>query len=330
MRNLKILFLIKPFGDLYVKHKQKFESIREIEKFATVQYWYEDGDIFEIMEELKFQPDFIIHYDIAWNYKYAPRITSLDKVKIPKGCFVLDLHYSKERRIKYIQSSGIDLIFSRSKQRFLEVFPQYSKILRWLPFSINPEIMKDWKLKKEITFLLMGQVYHESKELNKPRTREGRYPFRDAVLNTMSYVEGFVFRPHPGHWVAFNEDLYVETKYAQELNRSKMFFTCGSEFKVPVLKFFEALACNTLLLAEPNEDIFEMGFKDEEHFVACNSDNFFEKAMYYKENKDERRRISKKGYKFVHKYHNNHVRAKQFVQYLKDFLKEKKHKKVKR
>ncbi|QOT08097.1 glycosyltransferase [Paenibacillus sp. JNUCC32] len=324
MDKLKILFLIKPFDTMYAKHKQKFESIREIEKFATVRYWYEDGNILEILKKLNFQPDCIVHYDIAWGYAFAPRITGLDQVDIPKGCFVLDKHYSKETRIEYIESNKIDIIFSRSKQRFIEVFPQYSNKLRWLPFSINPEIMKDWKLKKDITYLLMGQVFHKSRELNKSKTREGRYPFRESVLKKMQNVKGFVFRPHPGHRVAFNKDLYVDIKYAKELNRSKMFFTCGSEFKIPVLKFFEALACNTLLLAEANQDIYELGFKDGVHFVACNKSNFLEKAMYYKENRDERRRISKKGYKFVQKYHTNNVRAKQFVQYIKDFIKENK------
>ncbi|MBH0231737.1 hypothetical protein H0267_16155 [Halobacillus sp. KCTC 3957] len=37
--------------------------------------------------------------------------------------------------------------------------------------------------------------------------------------------------------------LYVDKKYALELNRAKIFFTCGSVFQYPVLKFYEAPAC---------------------------------------------------------------------------------------
>src|SRR5699024_12519108 len=45
------------------------------------------------------------------------------------------------------------------KHPFLQVFPQYKQKLRWLPWSIKPEIMKDWGMEKDIDALLMGLVY---------------------------------------------------------------------------------------------------------------------------------------------------------------------------
>ena len=77
----------------------------------------------------------------------------------------------------------------------------------------------------------------------------------------------------------------MNEKYAQELNRAKIFFTCGSALRYPLLKFYEAPACRTLLLAEPNQDIFDLGFKDGTHFIACEVEDFYDKAKYYLQNK---------------------------------------------
>jgi spore maturation protein CgeB len=92
----------------------------------------------------------------------------------------------------------------------------------------------------------------------------------------------------------------VNEKYARELNRARIFFTCGGEFQYAVAKFFEAPGCRTLLLAKPNKDILELGFKDGVNFVACNESDFYDKAIYYLRNYKERERITNNGYHFIH------------------------------
>ncbi|CAI8701499.1 Glycosyltransferase family 1 protein [Brevibacillus sp. IT-7CA2] len=328
---LKILILIRPFGIMYPKHRIKFDMIEAIGEYAEVKYWFEDGDIRDILKKTKFQPDFIFHYDSAWRYKMAPRITGLDKIDIPKGCFVSDLHYHpseenkkkhhEQSRIDYITKNHIDLVFSVSKHPFLQVYPQFKDKHRWLPWSMNPNVIKDWECKKEIKFLLMGQLYvNDSQNPPKRIPPKGDYKFREAVLANMNGVEGFVFHPHPGHLVSASENAYVNEKYAKEINRSNIFFTCGGQFDFAVLKFFEAPGCRTLLLAEPNKDMLDLGFEDGVNFVACTEDNLYEKAMYYDQNMEERKRITENGYAFIHKYHINSVRAQQFLTYVKNFI----------
>src|SRR4051812_10079504 len=109
---LKILILIKPFGVLYPKHKHKFDMISAIEDFADVYYWHDDGNIQEILLSIPFKPDFILHYDVAWRYRYAPKIVGFEKVDIPKGCYVIDIHYNSKKRYKYFKKNKFDLIFS--------------------------------------------------------------------------------------------------------------------------------------------------------------------------------------------------------------------------
>lgn len=282
-----------------------------IKNFADVEYWHKDGSILEILKQIKMKPDFIFHYDIAWKNVFSPNITDFDKINIPKGCYVIDTHFNPEERKQYFEQNKIDVIFSATKYPFLQTFQEkkFQKKFRWLPFAINPNVIKDWKLKKDIKFLLAGQVYN--KKANKPKTKKGRYPFREKVLKSMKNVKGFTFVPHPGH-LTQNYDM-VEHNYAKLINRAEIFFTCGGVTNYPVLKFFEVPGCNTLLLAKPNRDILDLGFRDKVNFVACTNSNIYEKAMYYIKNTKEREKIKKEAYDFIHKNHTIQIRAQQFV-----------------
>ncbi|GAA0182700.1 hypothetical protein SH2C18_50320 [Clostridium sediminicola] len=324
MKKLKILVLTKRFDLHMPKHKHLFDSIVALEKFAEVVYWHDDGDINKILEEIKFIPDFIFHYDIEWRYAYAPTITGLEKVNIPKGCYVKDIHWNPEKRIKYFEENKIDLIFSFTKNPFLKKYPQYENKFRWMPFSVNPYIIKDWKLNKDVDFLLTGQFYYKDPK-NPPKRlpKKGIYTFREAVFNKMKDKKGFVFVPHPGHRTKGGPNVIINENYAKELNRSKISFTCGSILEYPVAKYFEILGCRTLLLAKPNKDILELGFQDGVNFVACDENDFYDKTLYYKENEKERERITNNGFNFVHTYHSNEVRAQQFIKNIEVFLKNK-------
>ncbi|WP_143804699.1 glycosyltransferase family protein [Paraliobacillus ryukyuensis] len=311
---LTILILVRPFWLNYPKHKPKADMLKSIAFFSNVHYWYNDGDITDILNQLNIKPDFIFHYDIAWNYRLAPHITGLDKIDIPKGCFVIDLHWSPKSRIAYIEKNGMDLIFSVSYHGFLASFPQYEHKLNWLPWSINSEIIKDWQLDKSIDYLLMGLVHYKNSLPYVPD--EGRYAFRKAVLEQMKEDRGFVYHSHPGHLAKPKPNVFMNEKYAQELNRAKIFFTCGGRGLgggAPVLKFFEAPGCHTLLLAETNPDIQALGFTDQKHYISCTVDDVREKAAYYLEHDNEREKITDEGYRFIQENHSNEIRAQEFL-----------------
>ncbi|GIN19872.1 glycosyltransferase [Siminovitchia fordii] len=316
----KILVLVKPFW-VYPKHKVKRDIFEALEKYADIYYWYKNGHIKDILRVLNIKPDFIFHYDIAWNFIMSPKIEGLADIDIPTGCFVIDLHWQADARIQYFQENKIDLIFSATKYPFLNTFPQFSDKFRWLPWSVNPAIMKDYGLEKDIDLLLMGLVYidnnaHGIHKFPKAMPPKGRYEFRDTVFSKMKDKPDFVYHPHPGHLASQSDQLIVNESFAKELNRSKIFFTCGGRLKmgkVAVLKFFEAPACKTLLLAEPNDDIYDLGFVDKQNFVACTVNDFEEKAEYYLTNDQERLRITENGFQFIHQHHTHDERAKQML-----------------
>jgi hypothetical protein len=313
---LKILIFIKQFWKELAKHRGKYDFVKSIEEFADVIYWTKDGDAVQILKYLEtrhhFKPDFLFMYDHVYQ-AFAPNIYGLDQLNIPKGYYVMDVYFpaSKKLREDFMKQNHIDLVFSVTKQAFLKQFPQYKEKFRWLPFSINPDIYKDYQQPKTMNYLLMGLVHYP---------KAGTYPFREAVLKQMKNEKGFVYYQHPGHLVKYEDDAYVNEKYAKEINRAKIFFTCGSIYQYPVLKFFEAPACHTLLLAEASDDIYELGFKDRVHFVACDEKNVYEKAKYYLQHNLEREQITKSGYEFIHSHHTNRKRAMQFIDYINRFL----------
>lgn len=298
---IKILMLAKRFAEAMPKHRHKFDMLEAIEKAADVRYWTKDGDIFDIMARLDFQPDMIFHYDFEWRNAFAPHIKNLDRVGILKGCYVLDVHFDPAARREYFdRTAKPDMIFSASKYPFLDAFPENASRFEWLPFGIHPGMIKDYGLPKDIRYSLMGLM-------------DPKYPFRHAVASRMKGVQGFVHFKHPGHRTPDRPGLFVKEEYARAINRSMISFTCGSVLRIPVAKFFEIPGCRSLMLAEPNRDIEELGFEDGVHYVACNRGNVGAKAVYYAGAAEERERLTDAGYAFVHEAHANEARAMQFV-----------------
>lgn len=304
MSKPNILILVRRFDQLFPKHKVKYEFLQAIEEFAHVSYHHEDGDILDILQQQKQQPDFIFHYDITAKNRLSPRIENLSKIDIPIGAYVIDAHWKNDQRRDYFEENNISIIFSVSKKPFLERFPEYKSRFRFLPFSVNPDIIKDWKLKKEIGFLLMGHIAES-------------YPFRKAVLKKMENIKGFVYHKHPGHLKKDRSLYIIDEDFGKEINRAKIFFTCGSTYQYPVMKYFEVPGCNTLLIAEDPPDLKELGFRDGVHFVAADQSDFYEKGLYYLKNEEKRAEIALAGYKFIQKHHTHQVRAQQFVDYVK-------------
>ncbi|MFJ8264799.1 glycosyltransferase [Peribacillus asahii] len=130
----------------------------------------------------------------------------------------------------------------------------------WLPHFVNISIFKDYQYPKEIKWLLMGMT-------------SNHYPLRQIIKKHMINKKGFVYHRHPGYKNVNDQDskIFVGRNYAKEINRAKMFFTDDSKFHYPFMKYYEVLACNTLLLAPANQELLDLGFKPGENFVEITS-----------------------------------------------------------
>ncbi|MCA1059075.1 glycosyltransferase [Rossellomorea aquimaris] len=274
----------------------------ELNKETNIIMWRESGDIKEILINIGEEPDFILIND--YGEKFTPVITNCRSTSIPIGVIFHDLHYEKEKRKKMIMQDGIKYIFSYYRDAFIQFYPEFQNKLIWLPHHVNTNLFKDYGLDKSISKLLMGSV--------SPKI----YPLRAKILQTLENKQDFIYHAHPGYRKFSKKEmqkLFIYENYAREINRAKMFFTCDSIYKYPVAKYYQVLACNTLLLAPSSRELRDLGFIPGTHYIEINSKNFEKVSNYYAKNEKERKRIAENGYRMVHVKHTTKVRASQLM-----------------
>lgn len=283
--------------------------LTEVAKLVDLTIWYHSGDIVEINHSLGFEPDFVFINEFGETN--SPKITGLASLSIPFAVALHDLHYQINERNQAIEEVNAKYVFSIGRDKFYEWYPGYRDRLCWLPHHVNTEVFKDYGLPKEIDFLMMGAVHARV------------YPLRYKILETMKHNPGFLYHQHPGYRIFSPDDeALVGKKYAREINRAKIFLTCGSQWKYPLAKYYEVLACNTLLLAPVCEELGDIGFIPGVHYVPIDEFDFMEKAEYYLQQEKERREISRQGFEMVHARHSTARRAQELVNIIAGILRQ--------
>ena len=296
------LLLIAKDTENFIFNESFHNLEKELAKKTNLTIWRNSGHIKDILKQISVKPDFIlIQNDIGG--KMEPKIYGLSKVRIPTGLFIEDVHRFIDTRREFIISNNIQFFFSNYKEIFIQIYPEFKERLCWFPHHINSEVIKDYKLPKDINLLLMGAVTKS-------------YPLRWKVYQQFCHDPGFVYHRHPGYRKYSEEEkdqIFVGEKYAQEINRAKIFFTCGTVRNYPVMKYFEVPGCRTLLLAPRFKDLDELGFIPDYHYININEDDFHIKAAYYLEHEDEREQIADQGYQFVQTNHSTKKRVEQLI-----------------
>jgi hypothetical protein len=302
---IKLLFITSDLSNFSGAAHNSYYLTKELQKITELMLWQKPGCINEIIAQLKRRPDFILLNDI----KERPEISGLTSLDIPFGIIMHDLHYKTEGRKRFITENNVKYIFSIYRDKFYDWYPQFKARMRWLPHYVNTQTYKDYRLPKEIDWLMMGAVATWS------------YPLRVKILHVMKEKKGFVYHPHPGYRnIKENESVYVGETYAREINKAKIFLTCNSIFKYTLSKYFEVLACRTLLLAPDSKELYDLGFIPGVHYVPINEHDFLEKAEYYLADEQERRRITDQGYDMVHREYSVSKRTALLVSMIDDIL----------
>ncbi|MED4403225.1 glycosyltransferase [Metabacillus fastidiosus] len=281
----------------------------ELKKLTNLMIWRESGRLGKIISKLPVNPDFIlIINDIGKGI--SPVIKDFHTVNIPTGLIVNDVHRFTELRRNFIKRNGNLYIFSVVRDKFYEIYPEYKHRMKLFPNFVNTNLYKDYRLNRNIDLLMMGAVNEV-------------YPLRKAILTAYENDPNFIYHEHPGYRnfkKSEENELPLGEKYVMEINRAKLFFTCPSIYYYPVKKYFEVLACKTLLLAPTFKELEDLGFLPDYHFVAIDSSNFKEKAHYYLFNKKERERIAENGYHFVNEEHSVGRRARGLLNMIESIL----------
>ncbi|UTR08165.1 glycosyltransferase [Alkalihalobacillus sp. LMS6] len=306
MKRLSHLLIISKdtnfFTDRNYAHLEK-----ALAKSVTVTTWRSSGHIQAILKKLKHTPDFILIVNDIGD-RFEPNVNGLSAVSIPSALFVNDVHRFTERRRQFLRRNPTTYLFSVTRDACLETYPAFTKRMRWLPHFVEPTIFRDYGLPKDYDFLLLGAVNHV-------------YPFRQLILKTFENHPGFHYQSHPGYSFQYEETKQlVGTRYAMEINKAHVFFTCPSAYLYPVKKYYEALACRSLLLAPSFPELEALGFIPGTHFVFVHEENLAEAATYYLNQKKERYRIMEKGFSFVHRYHTTEKRSEDILKQIEFIL----------
>ncbi|MDD2619567.1 MAG: glycosyltransferase [Syntrophomonadaceae bacterium] len=281
--------------------------LSELAKLVELTVWYDSGDIQEIIAQLDTPPDFVLINEFGETN--SPKITGLATLSIPFAVALHDLHYQIEARKEAIIGANILHVFSLYRDSFYEWYPELGHKLHWLPHHANTDIFKDYGLPRAIDYLFMGAVH------------EGVYPLRYKILRKMKGRAGFVYHEHPGYRnYDDGDEALVGKNYALEINRAKIFLTCNSRYRYTLAKYFEILACKTLLLAPSSPELYDLGLIPGVHFVSINEDDFEEKAEFYLHHEKQRLEIACQGYDAVHRHHSTFRRAAQLVNIIENIL----------
>lgn len=277
---------------------------RELAKLANLQKWHTDGHIQDILKQLPIKPDFILLND--YKPEYRPFIRGLNELRIPHGILMHDLHYKRSKRNFLIHQEKPSLIFCHYRDAFRQWFPEHVSRFSWFPHHVPSDIFLRHHVPKDIPLLMIGAAFPNI------------YPFRHLLAKHYSKDTRFVQRSHPGYGVV-KRGISGES-YAREISRANIFLTCDSVHHFPLLKYFEVLACGTLLVAPGSQELTDLGFIDRKTFVAINENNFKEKVEYYLQNEVLRNQIIENGLALIQQKHTTEIRANQMINVIRQFL----------
>lgn len=306
MNKMRILFITRDFSENV--ERSSFYLSQELAELSHLALWHQPGNIHDILQNIPFRPDFILLNDMKKTH--CPEITGLSSLTIPFGIIMHDLHHRVKRRKQFIRENRVKYIFSIYRDAFLKRYPEHAEKMIWLPHFANTHVFTDYGLPKDIDWLLMGNI------------RQKTYPLRYRMLQVMKNRAGFVYHRHPGYRNVKESEssLLIGDAFAREINRAKMFLTCGLIYHYPIRKYYEVLACKTLLLAPSSRELKDLGFIPGTHFVEVTEENFVEKAEYYLSHEKERENIAQNGYQLVHTHHTTQIRAKQLMQAIRKII----------
>jgi hypothetical protein len=126
--------------------------------------------------------------------------------------------------------------------------------------------------------------------------------------------------PIDGKTYVADNKTFNHSQYLATLNKSKILAFDTGLFKFSVMKFFEGMACNTLVASNLPYDYKALGFEPNVTMVQLGFRNFAEQLTYYIENESERKKIARNGMELIFKRHTKEARSKQLIAQFEELI----------
>lgn len=102
---------------------------------------------------------------------------------------------------------------------------------------------------------------------------------------------------------------FINRMFQNQLETSKFIFTCGSQIRIPIRKFFEIPAAGALMMCQPFEGFERAGFKHGENCLVADPRDLPKLVEHLKKNPDEAQAIASAGQALVWEKHSLNARA---------------------
>jgi len=339
MTDLRILWLGKE-DKLRMQHVHwnfREEVARQAEVIRYGKGWQRDFKLDIPTLENEYSPDVILIEQIFGGNQGWKR---MGERKAPAVMLTTDPHGASKVKLRWINNYKLEASLHRVRGRLPDgrftrgiektygprVWDGHQCI--FFPWSINVEMFKEYYEEREYDVALLGNVHRNT------------YGVRLQYYNLLSnppWSEKFKFfySPRPAQTRGVSIEGYrkrgflVKEDYARAISNSQLFVLDSGMRGYPVGKYFEVMACNTMLLANTPADATELGFLPGWNFIELERVSRLEeshkkaltdKITYYLDNPGEAEKISRRGYHLVRTRHSNVVRARELIRLMEDLI----------
>lgn len=291
-KEMKILWISRPIHNRY--HSMERFANHFCKTTGGDNIW--KGDITH--DEINEKYDGVI---VSWMANY--RNVKWDKVNIPKFAFREDLHIdinattgknavaAESLRIVF---NHFDYFITRYRDAWYKRYPDIPVF--WSPHCIDPNIYKDWGMKKKYNVLISGKL-----------GKGEYYGLRNKLAVQLKGIPSY-HRP---------SGIFHREEYGKLLNGSHICVNCTTINKYPVAKTFEIPGSKSILLSDLLPEMKDIGFEDGETMIEYGK-GIIEKVRHHIKNRDKMLKIQENAYEMAHKHHTIENRTNEMIEYLKD------------
>lgn len=167
----------------------------------------------------------------------------------------------------------------------------------WIPLELRP---KSWDIP--------GVGYRARQIASSILTHAGyKIPTRSFLLKAESLAlrMGIIKQASRFRQAIINKNFQIR------LESAKYIFTCGSEIRMPIRKFFEIPASGALMVCEPFEGFTKAGFKHGENAIISSPENLLDIDADLRSGSIPAQEIASAGRELIWRKHSLHARAEQ-------------------
>ncbi len=227
--------------------------------------------------------------------------------------------------IRFVNKIGYDAVFMKAMYYCNSEHPDdmflkgLKPVVYFLPYSVDTDLFKP--AEKTMDLAMIGSIG------KRPLRRmfADKLPAFCSKRGLSSIIAPQRTSPIPGR-SGFNavkvenwEGIYVRSKYAEVLGKTRFLVFCSGRRLYPIQKYFEGMAAGCVCVADRPSSAEELGFVDGENYVEVTRGNWESQLDFYVRNPLVAERIAVNGRKLVLERHTHDIRAQEFVSLLKNY-----------